>query len=205
MPFSVPSPEVRRERTRPAGRPPAPHRGTWFAPQASATSPVSAQEFERLVTPHLPHMLRAAQNILGTEDLAWDAVQETLVRLWTRGWLPDEPVASLVHLTVKSSLHQLRCQRRRTDHELRGGDERPCCDEDPQLALESAEEARLVREVMGELTQDLRAVLELYEFEGQSYESIARRLELPIGTVRSRLSRGRTQLKARLASRFDAA
>ena len=182
-------------------------------PHASSADPIATSlessgdaSFGSVVTPHLPAMQRAAQSILGSEDLAWDAVQETLLRLWVSGFLPEEPGGALVHLTVKSSLHQLRCQRRRNYHESRetelGG---PCCEEDPFEQLEGSERAEAVREAIQGLADEYRHVLELYDLEGESYAEIAGRLDVPIGTVRSRLHRGRTLLRERLhASNHDA-
>ncbi|MEM7306180.1 MAG: sigma-70 family RNA polymerase sigma factor [Planctomycetota bacterium] len=158
------------------------------------------------MSPHLPAMVRAARSILGSEDLAWDAVQETLLRAWVRGSLPGEARSVLVHLAIKSSLHLLRCQRRRNDHESQAGEGAPvCCDEHPLAALDHAETARVVRDAVAGLTQEYRAVVELFEFQGESYEAIAARLSLPIGTVRSRLSRGRRLLRDRLLAHYRAA
>jgi len=178
----------------------------WRASEDSNDDRTSRREFARTVFPYLQNMLRAAEAILGSEDLAWDAVQETLLRIWTRGWLPESPERALVHLTVKSSLHQRRCHSRRNYHEEQAAELRgTCCDEHPLAAFEEEERAQIVREVIRGLTEEHRAVLELYEFHGESYESIAGRLDLPVGTVRSRLSRGRALVRKRLLAEFDAA
>lgn len=176
--------------------------------QASADARLGlspTRPFAQAITPHLPRLVRAAREILGSEDLAWDAVQETLLRLWLRGWLPENPEGALVHLVVKSSLHQLRCQRRRHFHESQEPEDHgPCCEEDPLALLEGAERAAIVREAIEDMADEYRAVLELFEFHGESYEAIAEQLEVPIGTVRSRLSRGRDLLRQRLLSRIPA-
>ena len=76
--------------------------------------PARAEEdFRAAVFPHLRPMLSAARAILASEDLAWDAVQETLLRVWFHGELPPEPRGVLVSLARRSSLHILRCRRRR--------------------------------------------------------------------------------------------
>ncbi len=167
---------------------------------------LTPQAFERAVAASIPDLLRAAKSILSSEDEAWDAVQETLLRVWLRGWLPERPTAALVHLTVLSSLHLLRCGRRRARRESEHAEtSERCCDEDPLAALESDERARTVREAVRSLAEEHRAVLELFEFEGASYASIAERLDVPIGTVRSRLNRGRALLRQRLLAKVDAA
>jgi RNA polymerase sigma-70 factor (ECF subfamily) len=65
------------------------------------------------------------------------------------------------------------------------------------------ERAIQVRQALAELPDEFRVVLVLREMEGCDYESIARILELPIGTVRSRLHRARLQLKEQLAAALE--
>jgi RNA polymerase sigma-70 factor (ECF subfamily) len=70
---------------------------------------------------------------------------------------------------------------------------------DPQqLAVRKSDEAS-VRHALAELPLPLREVIVLRELEGMSYQEIAALVEIPIGTVMSRLSRGRRQLQQRLA------
>ena len=67
------------------------------------------------------------------------------------------------------------------------------------LAIRNADQAS-VRAALEELPPQLREVIVLREFEGLSYQQIAAVAEVPIGTVMSRISRGRQQLQRRLAS-----
>ena len=64
--------------------------------------------------------------------------------------------------------------------------------------LRKSDEAS-VRDALAELPLPLREVIVLRELEGLSYQEIAVLVEIPIGTVMSRLSRGRRQLQQRLA------
>jgi RNA polymerase sigma-70 factor (ECF subfamily) len=68
----------------------------------------------------------------------------------------------------------------------------------PGAHLERAERCRQVREAIAELSEDHRAILVLREIDGCCYETIADILDLPIGTVRSRLHRARLQLREQL-------
>ena len=107
---------------------------------------VDSTEFDEHVADHIPTMLRAASSILGSEPAAWDAVQETLLRIWMRGYLPEQPGPILVQLTIRSSLHQLRCDRRRRFHESAAQEPiEACCEEDPLLQLESSDEVDALR------------------------------------------------------------
>jgi RNA polymerase sigma-70 factor (ECF subfamily) len=160
--------------------------------------------FDSAVRPQIGGMLRAARAILGSEDLAWDAVQETLLRVWQDGWLPAEPGPALRRLATLSALHIARCGRRRRAHEEARALQQPCCAEDPLAQVEGEELRAEVRGMLADLTRRYRGVLELHGLEGEDYASIARRLRVPVGTVRSRLSRARRELRLRLG-RLEAA
>jgi RNA polymerase sigma factor (sigma-70 family) len=71
-----------------------------------------------------------------------------------------------------------------------------------QTALRKSDQVS-VREALEELPLPLREVIVMRELEGMSYQQIATLTEVPIGTVMSRLSRGRQQLQARLAPYVD--
>lgn len=65
----------------------------------------------------------------------------------------------------------------------------------PSHRMEQQERVDLIHRALGQLTDEHRAILVLREMDGQCYETIAEILEMPIGTVRSRLHRARMQLK----------
>lgn len=65
----------------------------------------------------------------------------------------------------------------------------------PGFALEQVEEERRLQRALDRLSPQHRAVLVLKEIEGQKYEEIAEVLEVPVGTVRSRLHRARLELR----------
>jgi RNA polymerase sigma-70 factor (ECF subfamily) len=144
-------------------------------------------------------MLRTAREILKSEDLAWDAVQETLLRVWSLGDRSPRTGAGLRRLCMLSALHLARCRRRRSFHEDRASSTEPCCAEDPLSDVTSEESRRALRAALARVTRIYREVFELYEFEGRDYREIAAALSVPIGTVRSRLARARRELRDRLA------
>jgi RNA polymerase sigma-70 factor (ECF subfamily) len=65
----------------------------------------------------------------------------------------------------------------------------------PGLALEKAEQERRVQEALNRMSPEHRAVLVLKDMEGQKYEMIAEILQVPVGTIRSRLHRARLELR----------
>ena len=70
--------------------------------------------------------------------------------------------------------------------------------EGPSDRLEREERCRQVRDAISRLAEEYRVVLVLREMEGYCYETIAEVLDLPVGTVRSRLHRARMQLREEL-------
>ncbi|MGA2796633.1 MAG: sigma-70 family RNA polymerase sigma factor [Thermoguttaceae bacterium] len=73
----------------------------------------------------------------------------------------------------------------------------------PVEQLESQERCRQVRHALGQLSDEHRKILVLREIEGCGYETIAEILDLPVGTVRSRLHRARMQLREELKERLE--
>jgi RNA polymerase sigma-70 factor, ECF subfamily len=73
----------------------------------------------------------------------------------------------------------------------------------PVEQLESQERCRQVRQALGQLSDEHRKILVLREIEGCGYETIAEILDLPVGTVRSRLHRARMQLREELKETLE--
>ena len=73
----------------------------------------------------------------------------------------------------------------------------------PDFALEQADEERLLQRALLQLSADHRAVLIMKDMEGQKYEAMAEILQVPIGTIRSRLHRARMELRELLLHRKD--
>lgn len=71
----------------------------------------------------------------------------------------------------------------------------PSAESRPGHALEQAEQGRHVREALARLSPEHRAVLVMKDMEGQKYETMAEVLQVPIGTIRSRLHRARLELR----------
>jgi len=74
---------------------------------------------------------------------------------------------------------------------------------DPSAPLQRAERDRLIQDALNALAPDHRAVVVLKEFDGLQYEEIGAMLDIPIGTVRSRLHRARCELRERLKTLVD--
>jgi RNA polymerase sigma-70 factor (ECF subfamily) len=164
----------------------------------------SADAFAELVAPHVPELWRVARRRLGGDDLAGEAVQESLLALWRSEQTPLEPRPWLIRAVLNRCLLMGRTLRRRRLHEDRAartdwGAGEPEC---PHRQLERHQLAGALAAAIAALAPEQRCVFLLRELDGADYQTIARTLAIPVGTVRSRLHRARTGLQTHL-SRVD--
>jgi RNA polymerase sigma-70 factor (ECF subfamily) len=73
---------------------------------------------------------------------------------------------------------------------------------DPEMLLLQSADTKMVRDALQELPVEFREVLVMREMEGLSYKEIANIADVPMGTVMSRLARGRKRLQALLVNRM---
>lgn len=162
--------------------------------------------FTEAIEPLIPHLVGHARAVLKCEGLARDAVQETLLRLWQyvgeTGGLPQSLKPWLCRAVIRRSLQDSRSLSRRSRREECAGRSRQDCQlfDDPAERLQVREAGRTLDGLLGQLPPEFREVLILREAQGAEYEAIAQQLGLPIGTVRSRLSRARAALREMVAS-----
>ena len=156
--------------------------------------------FEETILPHLDAAYNLARWLTGNEPDARDMVQESFLRAFkffgrfrggdARSWL-----LTIVRNTVYTSLRQ-RQTRERTFQ----SDDAIETFEDPapsaEQILERAATIETVRVAIAQLPEEFREVIVLREMEDFSYKEIADLVGVPIGTVMSRLARGRRQLQA---------
>lgn len=152
------------------------------------------------------HRLHAvACRVLRSDDLAWDMVQEALILLWQRPAAPADVASWLRRTVLHLSLRQHRTIARRSYHEDGAAELRPECtsDRDPALLSEDGELHERFERALGTLPEEYRMVLLQRDVGGSSYAAIAASLGVPVGTVRSRLSRARDSLRDRLRHLLD--
>src|SRR5436189_53008 len=173
-----------------------------------------AMAYERLVAEHSGDVYALLVRLTSDAEEARDLTQETFLRVFQsldrfRG---DASLKTWIYrIAINQARNRWRWWRRRrrnvtvsldaTDEEH----ERPLAaqlrDErsvDPEQATLARERERLLTQALRSLARVYREVVVLRDIEGLSYEEVAATLEISIGTVKSRLSRGRNELRRRL-------
>ena len=158
----------------------------------------SEAAFAALVERHGPTVLRLCRRVLDDPSDAEDAFQATFLVLVRRAGAirRRESVGSWLHgvaLRVASASRASSARRRM--HERRKAEMASAAAGD---GAGGSEVAPLVHEELGRLPERFRAAVVLCDLEGLTYDEAADRLRWPVGTVKSRLSRGRARLRARL-------
>jgi RNA polymerase sigma-70 factor (ECF subfamily) len=156
---------------------------------------------ERLVE-LIPRLRRYARALVGDRAGADDLVQDTLERAWAKLHLYRRGTDLRAWLfTVMHNVHVNKVRASRATDPLE--------DEMPELSRGGAQgDALLVRDLeraLARLPLEQREVLLLVTLEEMSYEEAARALEIPIGTVMSRLSRAREKLRAMMSGQVASA
>jgi RNA polymerase sigma-70 factor (ECF subfamily) len=150
--------------------------------------------------PTAAHCERAhavARRLLGCDHLAADAVQEALIALWRQPVAPADVRGWLLRAVVHRARHLRRTLLRRRRHEHTGSQHcalHAGCDNPLHVAM-AHELGGLMTAALDLLPAEQRRVLELFEHAGLDYADIAERLDLPVGTVRSRLARARAAVR----------
>ena len=164
------------------------------------------RRFEEAALPHLDAAYNLARWLTRNEHAAEDVVQEAFFRAtrYFDSFRGGDGRAWLLGVVRRVSFDWLAKQRTQEaltfDDEIHGRYDESS---DPVFHAIRACEAGLVREALEQLPALLREAVVLRELEGLSYREIAAVAEVPIGTVMSRLSRGRQQLQERLAGSLE--
>jgi RNA polymerase sigma-70 factor (ECF subfamily) len=160
--------------------------------------------FGELVCKYQDRLFNTMVHVCGSVEEARDVVQDAFVQAFVK--LDTFQRASafytwLYRIAFNAAVSRRRKKRPTISVEAvreASGLEPPDTGEGPESRLERQERVALVQAGLAELSDEHREVLVLKEIDGYRYEEIAEMLDLPIGTVRSRLFRARMQLRDRL-------
>ena len=145
------------------------------------------------VMEHMPRLRRYARALVGDRYAADDLVQDTLERAWNKFhlWRPGSDLrAWLFSIMHNVFVNQVRSKRNEIERTM---------EEMPVVAVRATQsdfiEIADVDRALRTLPDEQREVLLLIAVEGMTYEEASGALAIPIGTVMSRLSRGRERMR----------
>jgi RNA polymerase sigma-70 factor (ECF subfamily) len=164
--------------------------------------------WRELVDLHSRKIFGLAYRFTGRADEAEDLTQEIFIKVYRtlhQYREADGPFPGWLMAVARN--HAIDHYRRRKQERLRRTEDpeiletAPSGDEHPVVGLERQERARLVHRGLRALPSDLRLPLILRDLQGLPYDEIASTLQLPLGTVKSRINRARVELARRLKGR----
>ncbi len=169
------------------------------------------EEFEAMTRPHLDALFRTALRMTGQRQAAEDLVQEACLRAFRgfHGFIAGSNFkAWLFRIMTNACIDEAKRRRRMTlvpldpaspeGEQIGEAESRGSVPADPETSLHNKSFRDDALRATARLAPDVRLVVILAVFEEFTYAEIAETMGCPLGTVRSRLSRGRQQLQAML-------
>jgi RNA polymerase sigma-70 factor (ECF subfamily) len=144
-----------------------------------------------LIVPYIPNLRRYARALVGDRDGADDLVQDTLERAVRKFhlWRPGDLRAWLFSIMHNVFVNQLKARKIGLDVEI---DEETLA---ARIPTATGTDVLDLQRALGCLAAEQREVVLLVALEDMTYADVSRALGIPIGTVMSRLSRGREKLR----------
>ncbi|MGH1503996.1 MAG: sigma-70 family RNA polymerase sigma factor [Acidimicrobiales bacterium] len=172
------------------------------AAAAPAAAPPRVPTWEEVADTHGRFIYSLAYRLTGNHHDAQDLVQDVLLRVrrGLRTYKPGNFEGWLSRITTNAFLDRTRAKKRRPTQALPDDPDR-VIEGSPGVEAEMAQRdlPDHLQQLLGQLPPDYRAPVVLKDVLGYSYEEIAAQLDIPMGTVRSRIHRGRARLREALA------
>jgi RNA polymerase sigma-70 factor (ECF subfamily) len=170
--------------------------------------------FDKLVTQYSANVYAVLMRLTEDEEEARDLTQETFLSALKalKNFRGDADLKTwLYRIAVNESRNRFRWWKRRNRNSIVSLDaenpntQTPLCEsisdtsENPEAETLRRERERALRQALNELPTNFREVIVLRDLEGLSYEEVATALETNVGTVKSRIARGREELRKKLS------
>ena len=159
--------------------------------------------FVALVERHGPLVVRVCRSVLRDQDAAEDAFQATFLALARKAgslWAQDSLAPWLHQAAYRAAVHDRSATFRRRSHEHTAAVLRPELVVPPHNGHDD-DLGKIIHEEIDRLPGRFRAAVVLCDLEGRTHEQAAHHLGCAVGTVKSRLARGRKRLRGRLERR----
>ena len=172
-----------------------------------------AAAFNSLMELHERRMYAVALRMCGNPEDAQDCLQEAMLRIFRSiaGFKAQSSFSTWVYrITMNTCLDELRKRKNRPSTSLDGlvdaGWSPVDAGETPERHTLRREVRQTLQAMISELPEDMRAAVVLRDIQGYSYDEIAEMLDTNVGTIKSRISRGREKLREKIklkAELFD--
>jgi RNA polymerase sigma-70 factor, ECF subfamily len=157
--------------------------------------------FEKYLSPHVSILYKSAVRMCGNPNDAQDLVQETLFSALKNFHQVKEPEKSkywMFSILRNLFLKDIEKTKKRAEIEFDSVCDKLTDRKHPEGEYLRMEVKRNLQEVLDKLDERLKKALVLFYFEGLSYNEISESLNIPIGTVMSRIARAKVYLKREL-------
>jgi RNA polymerase sigma-70 factor (ECF subfamily) len=158
--------------------------------------------FRQLVLRYNRLVISVAYKALGDMSLAEDVAQEVFLKIHRSlpAYRPEKPFVHWLHRITSNAVTDALRRRTKVSVSLDAMEQPPAAaDSDPQDVAARHDLQKAVRNAIATLPEHYRDTLSLQVFNELSYDEIARTLEIPLGTVMSRLNAAKRLLREKLA------
>ncbi|MBQ3270722.1 MAG: sigma-70 family RNA polymerase sigma factor [Clostridia bacterium] len=169
-----------------------------------------AAAFNSLMGMHERRMYAVALRMCGNAEDAQDCLQEAMLRVYRAisGFKGQSSFSTwLYRITMNTCLDELRKRKNRPSTSLDGlvdaGWSPVDAGETPERHTLRREVRQTLQAMISELPEDMRAAVVLRDIQGYSYDEIAEMLDTNVGTIKSRISRGRERLREKISGRSE--
>ncbi|HLW16224.1 MAG TPA: sigma-70 family RNA polymerase sigma factor [Actinomycetota bacterium] len=165
-----------------------------------------SRAFDTIVERYEQRVYAIALRMTGNVEDARDAMQDVFISALRalRSFRGDAQLSTWIHrVTVNASLDVLRKRKRHIAQPLEEAGERPSDDVGPEDAAARAARAVEVQRALQNVSAEHRAVLVLHDLQDLDYAETAAALDIPVGTVKSRLHRARAEMATLLGHLRD--
>jgi RNA polymerase sigma-70 factor, ECF subfamily len=155
--------------------------------------------FERIVLKYQDRIYNLCYYLLGNPHDAEDAAQEVFIKGFRKlkYFRPEFSLYTwLYRIGVNTCLDHKRKSRRESLNNDSLAESLPSADPSPEGRYQSKQTGRAIQSALNQLSKNSRTLIVLKEIEGLSYEEIAEVMDTSVGTVKSRLSRTREELRS---------
>jgi len=172
-----------------------------------------SEAFSKLMEAHEHRMYAVAFRMCGNREDAQDCLQESMLRIYRAisGFKGQSSFSTWIYrITINTCLDELRRRKMRKttslDNLLDTGWSPSDSMDTPENNSIRMEQRRMIEQAISSLPDDMRAAIVLRDIQGFPYETIASALDTNVGTIKSRISRGREKLRdilSRQSELFD--